>query len=488
MHTLPLNELASITNGQWITEPTDTAPVTGLTSDSREVTTNLAFAAIRGEKTDGHEYIAKAIASGARLVIVEQDIDPDSIHHTCPILRVDRTIDALGKLATEHRNRLSVPVVAVVGANGKTSTKAAIACAIGSFAHVRSAPKSFNNDLGVPLTLLNTTADHEAVVCEIGTNDPGETAPLAAMVQPNILVITGAGREHLEGLGSVEGSASEIESCLASMQQNSFIITNADEPFTSNLTAPECTTTRIGFHENADARVFIDEQSIDGITMTLRAPVLLGTPVTLHLHTIAAHSARTASMALAASMCVAQRTGRNTREILPGIISAISNRQPEPMRMEVSSHQTGNGALTLINDAYNANPDSMQSAMETLAAIAYGHMRVVLVLGDMRETGTHAQAVHKELADHIVSLRDQARLEIVAFLVGTSVKWTHDRLCQAGIASHLFVEHQSCSDETAAQIAEHAKPNDLVLLKASRSIGLERVAEHLVRQNAPISR
>lgn len=489
MHTLSLNELPAITGGRWLVEPCNTAPVAGLTSDSREVTPNLAFAAIRGEHTDGHNYIAQSIASGARLVLVERDLSPDSATRSCAILRVDRTIKALGALATEHRNRLSIPVIAVVGANGKTSTKAAIACAIGSFAIVRSAPKSFNNDLGVPITLLNTAPDHRAVVCEIGTNDIGETAPLAAVVQPDILVITGAGREHLEGLGSAQGSADEIACCLQHMRPNSLIITNADEPLTRHFASPRSRTISVGFEHDADVRVSIDGQSLHGLTATLESTSRLITAMTFRLQTIAAHTARSAAMAAVVSLHTARDRGKLADTVIPQMTRALASRPPEPMRLEVSTRQIELGTVTLINDAYNANPDSMHAAIGTLARVAPRNARLVVVLGDMRETGTHARSVHEELASHIVSLHGQSGCDVVVVLVGTSVHWTASALrAHPEITTTAFTNQTSCTEETASRIVGLLKPNDIVLLKASRSVGLERVAEHLMRSEPAASR
>jgi UDP-N-acetylmuramoyl-tripeptide--D-alanyl-D-alanine ligase len=395
--------LAAATGGSWLTRPAEGTPLLGAAIDSRRVRPGSLFFALRGERTDGHRFLAAARDAGAGAAVVEDDpttlgVDPGAIVGL-GVLRVASAPDALRSLAEAYRAALGgVRVIGVTGSNGKTTTVRLIHAALaGAGLSGSHAQKSENNDLGLPLTILNAAPAHDYLICEIGTNAPGEIADLASLARPDIGVITSIGRAHIERLGSVAGIAREKAALVRAVPAGGVAVVTAESAELDHALsdagggAPACGVVRVGVSAGADVEVRGVETG-GGATRF----VALGRTVSVPMP--GAHSAVNAAIALA----VAEACGADLDRAAAGLGSVV----PPEMRLERSAVRAKGGTITLINDAYNANPESVRAALGMLASGALdpvpsgassGRPRRVAVLGDMLEMGEHTESVHREV-------------------------------------------------------------------------------------------
>jgi UDP-N-acetylmuramoyl-tripeptide--D-alanyl-D-alanine ligase len=297
---------------------------------------------------------------------------------------VEETRRALARFAAEYRHDFKMPAVAVGGSNGKTTTKELIASVLRQKFSTLWSEASFNNDIGVPLTLLRLEPHHEAAVFEVGTNHPGELAPLVAMIQPNIGVITSIGREHLEFFGDVEGVAQEEGWLAELLPQSGTLFINADSTCASAI-AQRCKAAiqRIGFGEMSDWRVGTARPDERGVSFSVLAPRSDFTG-DYRVNLLGRHQAVNATLAIA----VGAQLGLTANEIRRGLASC----QPPKMRLQVVERR----GMHILNDAYNANADSMLAALITLKDFPCTGRRIA-VLGDMAELGEHSVEAHREV-------------------------------------------------------------------------------------------
>jgi UDP-N-acetylmuramoyl-tripeptide--D-alanyl-D-alanine ligase len=425
-------------------------PPTGISTDSRSIGPGELFIALRGENFDGHQFVAAARQRGAvgaviateRLADVNAALGSDG--PPCVLLTVDEPLTALGRLGRYHRQRLRAPVIAVVGSNGKTTTKMMIHHVLSGTRRGRCSPKSFNNNIGVPLTLLAADADDEYLIVEIGTNAPGEVADLAALAQPTLAIITSLGEEHLEGLGDLTGVAREETSVLGALTSR-FAVVNVDQPLIRDfLVNYEVNYTTYGMVEDADLRLTSLNYEAPWLHFEVNGRFRFRLPVP------GAHNATNAVGALA----VARRLGLDHA----AIAARLETFSPPPMRCEVAEL----GGVTVLNDAYNANPQSALAAVAMLEAQPCRGRRIV-VFGEMRELGKHAPAQHARVAER---LRSAAVDRVI--LVGAA----------GGLMGPTLGAAAECWDTVevaAARLPDEVRPGDVVLLKASRAVGLERL-------------
>lgn len=452
--------------------PGDAPPgsVSGVGTDSRAVAPGELFFAIKGPRFDGHDFVAAAMQRGAVAAVVEssrasaigaslQDV-PAARRVLLP---VDDPLAALGRLAAYHRKLASADVIAIVGSNGKTTTKEMVQHVLGGRFRVRASPKSFNNALGVPLTLLSTVAADDHLVVEIGTNAPGEVAALSAMVRPDMAVITCLGEEHLEGLGDLRGVAAEECAVLKHVPEQGYVAVNVDDPHVlPHLERCRAKVVSFGRVESADLRVTRVGYDAPWLSFQVNGRF------EYRLHMPGEHNAANACGAIA----IARRLGMEHAEIAERLASFV----PPPMRSEVLRL----GGVTVVNDAYNANPHSALAAIATLDAVAAGGRRVA-VFGEMRELGERSTELHRKVAER---LRGEKIDHVV--LVGAAVDLMHDALR----GGDLFCPTVECCESVeacAARLASLLRAGDVVLLKASRAVGLERVVESLARRFAQSS-
>ncbi len=454
------NAVAGILDGRWITPPPH-APIHAATIDSRTAQPGNIFFALRGQSTDGHAFIRHAAQAGCPAAVIDR---PEAIAATpagIAILAVRDARAALAALAAAYRRALNrLRVIAVTGSNGKTTTVRLIHAALAASLRGTASPNSFNNELGLPLTLLAAHPDDRYAVCEMGTNAPGEIAHLADIAAPDLAVITSIGRSHLQALRSTRGVAREKAALAHALPTDGLAVVTADAPELDHaLRNAPCEIRRIGIGQGVtDVRA-----TPAGVRATYRNR-------TFEIPIPGPHNAVNAAMALEIAHHLGVDPDAATR--------ALARVEPPPMRLQRITIHTRAAPIHAVNDAYNANPESMRAAIALLAA---GHLdpdtpatpRRIAVLGDMLELGDAAGPAHDELADTLAGTAIDALI-----LVGELAAAIAQRIENARPGLVRLAEPNPDAHWTAAA-ADIIRPGDLVLLKASRGIRLERLLDTL---------
>jgi|TARA_B100001971_G_scaffold211703_1_gene240010 UDP-N-acetylmuramoyl-tripeptide--D-alanyl-D-alanine ligase len=419
-------------------------------TDSRHIQPGDLFVALQGEHFNGNQFAKQALEKGASAVVLDEPVKG-----LTSFLMVSDGCQALGQLGAGHRREFDLPLIVVSGSNGKTSTKDMLASILRAQFETLCSEESFNNAIGVPATLLQLESRHQAAVVELGTNHPGELAPLVRMARPQYGLLTGIGHEHLEYFGNLEGVAHE-EGMLAELLPTSgklFLYGDGDwvKPMIERSQAPVVT---IGFGAANDCRVENVRVSEKGTRFTLHSPTAAvcgdyQTPL------LGEHQAGNAALALVAG----GEMGMDRDGMADGLAATPMPR----MRLQLSNR----GSVRWLNDAYNANADSVRSALATLAKLR-GAGKSYAVLGEMAELGNHATAAHQEAG--------RAAAEFVEGLiaVGQFAEETAEAAREAGLSRVAAVME---AKEAAGILRDWLQPRDLVLLKASRAARLEQVEE-----------
>jgi UDP-N-acetylmuramoyl-tripeptide--D-alanyl-D-alanine ligase len=425
-------------------------------TDSRASAPGDLFVALRGGRFDGHDYLAEVAAKGAVAAVVDTSSEVGA--WPLPSIVVDDTRSALGRLAAAYRSGFEPRVIAVGGSNGKTSTKELLAAVLRQRFETLKSEASFNNDIGVPLTLLKLEKSHEVAVVEVGTNHPGELAPLMRMVRPDIGVITSIGREHLEFFGDLSGVFQEEGMVAEQLPREGTLYFGADNEWGDAIAhRTQATVVRVGFSESCDWRASASRVSLKGTTFQVAAP-LASHSGSYRVGWLGRHHAVNALFAIA----IGAQLGLTRAQIQQGLDAAVvPSRRMELRRV---------GAVQVLDDCYNANADSMAAALLTLAELPCKGSRIA-VLGDMAELGEHAEEAHAEAGRQVAELNLPQ-----LFVIGEMASITATAARQAGLHRVLeFGQPEALSDALRKVI----RPGDLVLFKASRSMRLERVAEAL---------
>ncbi len=425
-------------------------------TDSRLARTGDLFLAIKGEKFDGHDFLAEVAAKGVAAVVVEK-----SQAHcvaSVPFLAVEDPRAAFGKLAAAYRKDFSLPVVAVGGSNGKTTTKELLASVLRQKFSALWSEASFNNDIGVPATLLRLDKTHQAAVLEIGTNHPGELAPLVKMIRPQFGIITSIGREHLEFFGDVAGVAQEEGVLAELLPADGKLFLNGDSEWADKIAArTKAKVVRVGFGGENDWRATKVRLDKNGVTFQVTAPKpeFCGE---YRINLLGRHQVGNALYAIGSG----EELGLGRAEIQRGLAEC----PPPKMRMQFWEA----GGVRVLDDSYNANADSMRAALETLRDLPLQGRRVA-VLGDMAELGAQTEAAHVEIGKFAAALKIGQ-----LFTVGKNSTATAKAARDAGLTRVI----EFADVEAAVRAVKNfLKPGDVVLLKASRSSRLERIAETL---------
>jgi UDP-N-acetylmuramoyl-tripeptide--D-alanyl-D-alanine ligase len=427
--------------------------------DSRTVTAGEVFVAVRGEVHDGHRFVDDVLKLGVRGLIVDRvrarelaPRMPSAGDAVC--VAVADTTRALGDLGAYHRRRSPAAVIAITGSNGKTSTRRMTADIASRRFTVLEPVKNLNNQIGVPLTLFRLEPRHQWAVLELGTNQPGEIARLSAICTPEIGLITNIGPAHLEGLGSLQGVLHEKSALLAGLAPGGRAVLNADDPLLRPLPGPAGgVPLRFGLAADAEVRAERIRETAQGIFFELvlpgrRAPVRLNAFGRFMVHN-----------ALAAA-AVGYALGLDIDELRQGL-EAFS---PVAGRMRVIALA---GGAHLIDDTYNANPTSVEGALATLNRLRGGG-RSLLALGDMRELGRDAGALHRQMG-RLAAGSGAAKLLVCGeFAAEVAAGAREEGMPAADIVTG------SRSDVQAALLLE-IKTDDWVLVKGSRAVGMEAV-------------
>ena len=448
------------------------APISGVSTDTRTIKPGQVFIALRGPNHDGHNFLTAAANGGSPILVIDDEtaIPAGGFEPAVGVLKVADTGRALLRLAAAYRKTLDrTKVIAVCGSNGKTTTAGLISQVLSASLRGTASAKSFNNAIGVPLTILAAQPADQYLVCEVGTNAPGEIAALAEVVQPDIAVITSIGREHLEGLGDVAGVAREEASVVRFVREKGCVVATADAPELAEhlRAAPNLVT--FGRAEGATLRL-TEARHTDGPDLAQSGQVrgtgpgvkfTINQKQNYYLPILGEHNALNAIAAIA----VARRMGMAEEKIA----AALAQAKAPDMRLQTVVVRTRGGEIHVLNDAYNANPDSMIAALRTLAALPAERRRVA-ILGDMRELGAAAESLHREVARAALAIDGIG----LAVLVGPNMKAAAEEM-RAGRSS-ARVEHVADIDgPQAAAVAAMLRPGDTVLLKGSRGMKMERL-------------
>ena len=429
----------------------------GVCIDSRTISANELFIAIKGNVHDGHSFASNVISSGVRGLIISDDTGTDWQGKDIVCVKVNDTTKALGDLASFNRRRTDISVVAITGSNGKTTTKEMTASVVSTRYKTLSTKGNFNNEIGLPLTLLDLKNSHQWAVLELGMNRPGEIDRLGEICIPDIGVITNIGFAHLEGLGSIEGVMNAKGELLKRIKPEGTAVFNADD---SRLLYLSTKTSRkvlyFGLSEDARIKALNVNETTTGISFTLVLPEER-IPIELRVH-----GGFMVSNALAAAS-VGYIIGLSSEEIKAGLESF----QPVKGRINIFDVR----GVHIIDDTYNANPDSMEAAIRILSSLK-GNSRGIIVAGDMLELGEHAESMHRKIGS--LSARSNiARLyvtgefaEAVANGAGKEDKNSMD----------IFI---GAREEILEDLKKSLLPGDWVLVKGSRAMGMEKIVEGL---------
>jgi UDP-N-acetylmuramoyl-tripeptide--D-alanyl-D-alanine ligase len=456
---LNVNDIVDATSGELIQRGTFES-CTGVAIDSRAMNEGDLFVAIHGLHFDGHDFIPRAIEKGARAVVVSQDVEaPPEVS----IIRVGDAQLALGELASWWRERFSIPCVAITGSNGKSTTKEMTASIVGSMGQVLKTEGNYNNLIGLPLTVLRWRDHHDVAVLEMGMNAPGEISTLTAIARPDVGVVTNVTAAHLEKLRSVEQVARAKSELFEAMEECGIAVVNDEDQWVRAM-GQRFSGKAISFGMRDDSTVqfrHMVSEGLDSTELTLR----IGSEErTIHLPVPGAHNVMNALAAFAVGHALGLE--------LDTMIDCFNRFKPMSMRFECV--QLTNG-VRLVNDSYNANPQSMRAAFRTVGS-AKRAGRFVAVLGDMFELGEQAAELHREVGEAAA----QAGVSKL-FIIGEHASDVARGAERGGLNnSHVSVVEDM--DRLAPMVVEDMKAGDVVLVKGSRGMKMERLVEYVKRE------
>jgi UDP-N-acetylmuramoyl-tripeptide--D-alanyl-D-alanine ligase len=451
MDPIRLSEILTATRGRLVNGTE--LKVTGVSVDTRTLKPGDLYVAIRGKRLDGHQFCEQAIEKGAVGVVVDSEA---AVPAGKVGIVVANTTEALGRIAFRHRERMSARVVAVTGSNGKTTTKEILAAILALKFKTLKPEGSFNNDIGVPLTVLRMTRDIEAAVFEIEMNELGGTARLARICRPEVGVITNIGDTHLEFMKDRHGVAQEKAELLQALPDKGAAVLNADDPLVMAIGATYAPPRRVTFGLEQKAEVFaetIEDAGLAGSRFRLMGKYDVTLPIPGR-HNVANCLAACAA-AYAMGMC-------------PGDMpEAIVRLRPLPMRLRVVRL----GDTTLVEDCYNANPQSVGAALDVLKGCDAVDRRIAF-LGDMLELGDSARDEHEALGRKLGAL--VSRLVVVGALGEITAKG-------ASSAGLTQIWRFDTSEQAREALFDIIRSGDTILVKGSRAMAMETISQEIVR-------
>ena len=453
MANFKLEEIIQITDGRLLQGDPELT-VSGISTDTRKIKPGELFLALKGEHFDGHHFLHEAVKAGAAALLVMEEIGVDD---ETPLIRTDDTLEAFGAIARSHRQRFKAPVIGITGSNGKTTTKDLVAAVLSQRFTVVKTKANYNNEIGLPLTLLEMDQRTEAVVVEMGMRGLGQIRNLADIAEPEIGVITNIGQAHLELLGSQANIAKAKGELLESLPPNGIAVLNGDDPWIRQMSIPH-QVRPLWFGLNGpglDYQGFITQCSGQGLRFQVdnngdKFEISLPLPGRLNVYN-----------ALAA-VAVGRILGLSIPEIRQGLAApALTGR-----RLKVLNHNQ----LRIIDDTYNASPASVKAALEVLCGLS-GPGKKIAVLADMLELGEASISSHFDVGvyaaelgvDHLLAYGELARKYVEGFTSITPGK----------------AEYFSNKPELFQILKEIICPGDSVLVKGSRSMKMEEVVEAL---------
>ena len=454
MQKITIAEVAQATGGKILSgNPEDNFDCIG--KDSRAVKQGMFYIAIKGENFDGNKYAESAMKNGAMGCLVSEEIKSDK-----PVVLVEDTIKALGKLSKYYRNKFDIPYVGITGSVGKTTTKDMIACALSAKLNVMKTQGNCNNHIGLPLTLLTLEEQNEIGVTEMGMSGFGEIDYLASLVEPETAVYTNIGLSHIENLGSKENILKAKCEMLSHLKKGGTVVLCGDDDLLWKLSKEieyECITYGV---ENKNCDCFADDIRQSGETEMEFTIHYEGESFKARIPVLGDHNVNNAL----AAFVVARKYGVDAESIL----TALSMFSPGAMRQNIVKTK----GITLINDCYNSSPSSVQAGLKTLRQIT--GTRKIAVLGDMLEMGEMSEQLHRSIGDYIIETKTDY---IVA--VGDMSRFIIEGACEKGFDrnnAHFF----NTNSEVNEFLDKFLKEGDAVLIKASRGMELEEIVDHII--------
>lgn len=426
----------------------------GCSTDSRSISPGELFIAIRGERFDGHDFLQDARQRGAVAALIESEARED-----LPALTVSDTRRAMGELAQHWRNEFEIPVVAITGSNGKTTVREMLTSILGLKATVLASRGNFNNDIGVPLTLFGLGREHAYAIIEMGANHPGEIHWLSRIARPTVAVITQCAPAHLEGFGSIEGVARAKAEIYDGLDQAGLAIINADDAYAGMWREKirQFRQLSFGMQQPADISASsVATPATDGgscfLLNTARGAIEISLPLPGRHNIMNALAAATCAIGLGVELDI--------------IKQGLERMKPVKGRLQI---KTGLNNARIIDDTYNANPASLEAAINVLNTFAGKHW---LVLGDMGELGVQGEQLHTQAGE-------QARNGNVDRLFALGTLSQH-----AAVSFGHGAEHFATAETLAKRLQTEITPDVTLLVKGSRAMQMERIVNALERNNA----
>ncbi|MEG6585938.1 UDP-N-acetylmuramoyl-tripeptide--D-alanyl-D-alanine ligase [Dendrosporobacter sp. 1207_IL3150] len=427
----------------------------GISTDTRTIKSGNLFVALVGEQFDGHNFIDKAIEKGAAGILISSCLS-NSYGNNIAIIEVENTLKAYQDIAAYHRNRFKIPVIAITGSNGKTTTKDLTAAVLSSRFTVLKTQANYNNEIGLPYTLLNLNNDHEVAVVEMGMRGLGEIRELAEIARPTMGIVTNVGETHIELLGSVQNIANAKAELVESLSQDGVAILNADNRLVSDMRSKTCARILLyGIESQCDVKA--DNIRTNELQTRFECKTTKGT-FEVVVPAIGRHNVYNALAAIAAGL----ELGLTFNEIKDGLKSF----SPSAMRLSIDKI----GPYKVINDAYNASPMSMNAAIDTLIEVAGA--RSIAVLGDMLELGEFAIEAHRQIGKKLA----ECGVNVVV-TVGECAKHISETAKKSGINAAVSCDSH---DQAKEYLQTILKPGDTILIKGSRGMKMEKILEKLM--------
>jgi UDP-N-acetylmuramoyl-tripeptide--D-alanyl-D-alanine ligase len=453
---MTLHEVAEATGGRIVAGSSE-LPFTAIGIDTRALPRGALFVAIRGAHFDGHDFVGDAVAAGAAGVVVRRGTNlPAQI----AAVEVEGTERALGDLASWWRTKLAAPCVAITGSNGKSTTKEMAAAAVGALGPIVKTEGNFNNLIGLPLTIFRWEEGHRAAILEMGMNAPGEIRRLTEIARPGVGLITNVTAAHLERLHSVEAVAAAKGELFESMPEGGIAVVNAEDRWVQEVAA-SYRGEHLTYGMRNDCAVRFLHMETNGLDAMLLALAVRGKDYRVKLPVPGAHNVMNALAAVAVGVALGIDAGI--------AVERLSGFRPMALRFE--RLQLANGAR-VVNDAYNANPESMRAAFRTVGSAARAG-RFVAALGDMLELGEASAELHRQVGEDAV----QQGVERL-FVIGDFAEELAAGAQAAGLSDS---EIAICDDveQLSRLVEEELHAGDVLLVKGSRGMRMERVVEYL---------
>ena len=453
MQAMTVNEIAAAVNGRWLNPRESVLTVSGVSTDSRRVPMGCLFIPLVGERFDGHNFIEQSLASGAAGCLCVKP--PEELRDDKFYIQVEDTRLALRALASAYREKFDIPFVQITGSVGKTTTKEMVAAVLKEKFNILKTPENFNNDIGTPLTLFGLEPEHQAAVIETGMNHFGEIEYLGALVRPDIAVISNIGDAHIEFLGSREGILKAKCEIFQHLKPGGLVVLNGDDPLLNTVDVP-FRTVRCGQSEHCQVRIMeVTDLGVEGISCTIATE-----KGTYHL-TINApgeHMAYAAAIAVA----VGEALGLNNEEIVRGAAAYM----PAGSRMRVIRFSENR---VVLDDCYNASPQSVTAALEILAKTSSCE-RTVAVLGDMGELGELTDQAHYNVG----ALAAMLGIDCVV-AIGAKAR----RIADGTEMNGGEVLYFKTVDEALGTVLDQLKPGTAMLVKASHAMRFSTLVDQL---------